>query len=280
MLELMNRGGKIAVGAFAVIMLFIAGSLIYFSTTSGLDSPLSVVMSSSMQHDTDESSLGTIDTGDVMIIRSPDRTDVYSYVEGTQNGYKSFGDYGSVLIYERGDDVNPVIHRAIVWLDYDSRSGFSAPSLANYEGKWNYNGTGDYMNMKNGTLTFEDITQSKKTVSIDLGELKPQSGYLTMGDNPVTNNYFDQTVGIISTPVGMEDIKAVAIHEIPWMGVIKVFMTPEKKDNLKHVPNSIYSLVMLFVMVFAIIYCCDYVHNHRILKENSRELEILREELY
>lgn len=267
----MNRGSKIAIGIIGVVVLIMIGGYVYIQSTSGLDSPLSVVMSSSMQHNEDRSNLGIIDTGDVMVIRSEENTEIHSYVEGTIDGYRSFGDYGSVIIYERGGDSNPVIHRAIVWLEYQDGNRWSIPSLKDYNGKWEASSGTNYNNVY-GTLTFYNITQSNKTVSINLDSIQKKSGYLTMGDNPTTNGYFDQT-GIVSHPIGLEDIRAVAMYEIPWMGVIKVFMNDSKKDNLSHVPNSIISLIMLFVMIFILIFCCDFYHSHKELKENVKRIE-------
>ena len=275
----MSRGSKIIISVIGIFAIIIAGGFLYINATSGLDSPLSVIMSSSMQHDNYESSIGTIDTGDVMIIKSPEKVTIHSYVEGTYEGYKSFGDYGSVIIYERGDDINPVIHRAIVWLDYNGRGTWSIPSLAHYNGLWSCTSGTDYTNLS-GTLTFTDITQSRKTVQINLDSLQKQSGYLTMGDNPVTNTYFDQSAGIISHPIGSDDIRAVAVHEIPWMGVIKVYMTENKKAYLEHVPNSVNSLIMLFVMVFAVIYCCDFYHTHNENMRKRAEIEKSLQENY
>ena len=258
----MNRGTKILAFAVGIIALVLIGGYAVIHITSGLDSPLSVVMSSSMQHDNNESRIGIIDTGDVMIIRSPDNMEIKSYVEGTIENYKTFGDYGNVIIYERGDDVNPVIHRAIVWLDYNGNGTWSAPSLQDYQGDWYCSNSSDYRRLS-GTLYFDDITRANKDVSINLDSLKKQSGYLTMGDNPETNKYFDQDKGIIDHPVGAGDIRSVAIAEIPWLGVIKVFMTENKKANLEHVPNSINCLIMLFAFIFAIIYCCDIFYKKK-----------------
>ncbi len=257
----MTLGNKIIIVLIAAFFIAIAGGYAYINATSGLDSPLSVIMSSSMQHDNDESELGVIDTGDVMIIKSPTKLDsIQSYIEGIQTGYKTFGDYGNVIIYERGDDVNPCIHRAIVWINYNGDNTWSIPSLANYEGSWHTNNGSTNINALSGILTFEKITQSEKTVSINLDSIGKQSGYLTMGDNPQSNTYFDQSAGIINHPVGTDEIRAVAMYEIPWMGIIKVYMTEDKKSNLSHVPNSIYSLAMLFIVIFGLIYCCDIYH--------------------
>lgn len=280
-----SRGNKILVVIIAVIFVAIVGGYAYIQSESGLDSPLSVIMSRSMQHDNDHSSLGVIDTGDVMVIEQYSKAKsegrVQSYVEGTQTGFKTFGDYGSVIIYERSNDSNPVIHRAIVWLDYNGNGTWSAPSLKDYHGQWSCYKNGSYITNPDalcGTLTFIDVTQSRKTVSINLDNLDKTSGYLTMGDNPESNRYFDQlSLSQVTAPIGADRIRSVAIMEIPWMGVIKVFMTPEKKDNLKYVPNSTYCLVMLFITVFALIYCCDLFYTRKEIQRRKKELDGLGE---
>ena len=270
----MKRGSKALIVIVGVLVVCLLGSYVSIHNASGMEHPLSVIMSSSMQHDPHHSSIGTIDTGDVIVVQDPSRAKIESYVEGYVSGYKTFGDYGSVVIYNRGDDVNPCIHRAIVWLDYNGNGTWSAPSLKDYTA-WTCSGSSDYRSLS-GTLTFPDITQSHKNVSINLDGLGKQSGYLTMGDNPESNKYFDQSVGIISHPVGMEDIRSVALWEIPWFGVIKVYMTPSKRTYLDNVPNSIWSLVLLFAMIFAVIHCCDWYYQKKDLKEKEEELKRLQ----
>ena len=270
----MKRGVKVSIAIIAVIVLVIVAGYAYICSVSGLDSPLSVVMSSSMQHDDNESRIGVIDTGDIVVVKDPKSMTIQSYVEATVSGYKSLGDYGDVIIYERGGDSNPIIHRAIVWVNYNAiNNTWSIPSLANYEGIWKCSESTNYMSLS-GTLTFIDITQSKKTVSINLNDIKEKrSGYLTLGDNPVSNREFDQS-GLVKSPVGKDLIKSVAIIEIPWMGVLKVSLS-EKSSYLSHVPNSIYSLVMLFIMLFSFIYCYDFVNLKRKLEITNRKLKEL-----
>ncbi|MBQ7621203.1 MAG: S26 family signal peptidase [Candidatus Methanomethylophilaceae archaeon] len=271
----MKRGNKVLIAICGFLLICIVGGYVGIHVASGLDSPLSVIMSSSMQHYNEQSAIGVIDTGDVMVVQDPNKANIQSYIEGLTTGHKTFGDYGSVLIYDRGDDVNPCIHRAIVWLEYNGNGTWSAPSLQTYTA-WTCTGSTDFRSLS-GTLYFTDITQSHKEVSINLDNLGKQSGYLTMGDNPESNKYFDQAVGIISHPVGTDDIRSVALYELPWLGVIKVYMTPSKRAYLDHVPNSIYSIIALFVMVFAIIYSCDVFYQKKELKQKQKELERLEE---
>ena len=256
--------------AVIIVGILVIGGYGALVATTGFYSPFSMVMSESMQHDDTRSSIGCIDTGDAVIIASPEKVEIQSYVEGTQTGFKSFDDYGSVIIYEHWSNNNPVIHRAIVWLDYDSITGrWSAPSLAGYEGKWSCEGN-DYMNLR-GNLTFYDITQSEKTVSFNLDDFgSKKSGYLTMGDNPVTNPRFDQSsfIGSGSYLVSDDKIKSVAIHEIPWISTLKILLK-NNGDNLDKVPNSLPSLIMSLALLAAAFLIIDFLS----LRKENREID-------
>lgn len=227
--------------------------------TTGLNSPFSVIMSESMQHDNEHSELGIIDTGDVVVVKNKDRAEIQSYIEGTYTGYSTFGDYGSVIIYNRGSTSNPVIHRAIIWLDYNTATdSWSAPSLEKYQGTWYW----IYNNIRStdtngirGELFFENLTQSEKNVSVNLETLEDKkSGFLTMGDN-INNRSFDQGTSIISHTISMDDIRSVPFVEIPWIGTMKILFKNESK--LSCVTNSIPSLVMLFIIVISFFIIID-----------------------
>lgn len=272
-----NKADRNLLISVGVIVIVIVGGYASLVAYTGFTTPFSIIMSQSMQHDPHQSDIGSIDTGDIVLVMDPDKTEIYSYVEGTQNGYQSFGDYGSVIIYDRGTNQNPVIHRAIVWLEYNAESDtWSAPSLANYNGTWYCipnDGTGqttDWNDLR-GTLHFEGITVSGKDVSINLDSLEKSSGYLTMGDNPSTNLSFDQP-GIISHAVGLDDIESVPILEIPWLGTIKIMMLGG--DNLEDVPNSLPSLIMVFVTIFGFLILID---GFSLFKNRSYLVEKLRE---
>jgi signal peptidase len=104
-----------------IAVVIIIGGWAVISVSSGVKPPFTVVESHSMQHcsNTDhESEIGIIDTGDLILVKNPDKTDITSYVEGYQNGYEQFGDYGDVIVYKRPSG-NPVIHRAFIWLNYN-----------------------------------------------------------------------------------------------------------------------------------------------------------------
>ena len=247
------------IGIFAVILI---GGYVSLISYTGFSTPFSVVMSQSMQHDDDQSQIGCIDTGDIVIIREVDKCQIQSYVEGTVTGFSSFGDYGSVIIYKRNSWSNPVIHRAILWLDYDPNTGtWSAPSLSEYTGEWywKFGYTSNETTGMRGTLYLKNITQSGKNVEINLesSALKAGgSGYLTMGDNP-NNNYLDQYSGaIVNHLIDIEDIQSIPVFEIPWAGTMKILFK-NNGDNLDHVPNSLPSLIMAIALIISFVIVTD-----------------------
>ena len=242
--------------AVAIVLAMIAGGYAALIAYTGMNTPFSAVMSQSMQHDPERSQIGCIDTGDITIVKDKSKSEIQSYVKATETGYRTFGDYGSVIIYERNSSSNPVIHRAITWLEWDSSSGkWSSPELADYKGEWRSDNGTDWNDLT-GTLVFSGITQSKKTVSINLSTLGKNSGYLTLGDNPETNMHFDQNSGIISHPISYDDIVSVPVLELPWLGTIKLMV--KGSPNLVYVPNSVPSLVMAIILILSAFFFIDF----------------------
>lgn len=247
------------IGVFAIVIAGGYGALVLYT---GFSLPFSSVVSESMQHDNERSEIGVIDTGDIVIVADPSKEEVVSYVMGTSTGKRTFGDYGSVIIYNRDSSQNPVIHRAIVWLDYNQMTGkWSSSELAAYsewyciaDGRDNYK---DYTNL----IGILHITVGQKDAWINLDSLEKKSGYLTMGDNPVTNTNFDQTTGIVNHPISMDDIRSVPILEIPWMGIIK--LTLSGNTHVSHVPNSLPSLIMEVVLIFGLLIAFDAITVYR-----------------
>ena len=233
----------ILVAAVIAVAVVVSALFIY----SGMNGPLTVVESNSMQHSDDTSYLGIIDTGDMAVMISPDKKTVTTFVEGHENGYSKFGAYGDVIIYYR-QTANPVIHRAIVWLDFDE-GRWSAPSLKDYPADlWENEGTWDNLTgilvLKN--LPYKDGT---KDISIDLDRLALIegccSGYLTKGDR---NDYFDQNSSIHMLPVQKSELKAIAGLEIPWLGCIKLLV---KDKNTGMIPDN--SKTCLWILILDII---------------------------
>ena len=238
----------VAVVAFLIIVMTTVSLMAY----SGLSSPLTVVESNSMQHSKDTSSIGIIDTGDMIVMVSPDKVSVTTYVEGYKTGYQKFGLYGDVIIYKRSNGQNPVIHRAIVELIYNGDNTWSAPSLKDYSTDyWDNSGSHNWKSMT-GFFTMYNLGWRGLSATINLDDLPKHSGYLTNGDNNIlseTKTYFDQSTTIAGS-LGLiqdKDIKAVAGLEIPWLGCIKLELNGK---NVNMIPqNSMPCLLVAFIDV-------------------------------
>ena len=98
---------------------------------SGNWPPMVVIESGSMEH-TDNplyeepgfTHIGTIDTGDLVVVKEAKKSDIVTYLQGKKTDYKKYGDYGDVIVYYKngikevdGSPVTPVIHRAMAWVE-------------------------------------------------------------------------------------------------------------------------------------------------------------------
>ena len=245
----MNKDSRellIIIAAAAIVIGVVMVSLMAYS---GMSRPLTVVESKSMQHSDDTSYLGIIDTGDMVIMISPDKKSVTTYIEGYQSEYWKFGSYGDVIIYYRDNGKNPVIHRAIIWLDVDENGVISAPSLKDLPtSKWENEGSWDYNNLV-GYLTLKELPYGSgyRDVSIDLSKIT-HSGFLTKGDN---NADFDQSSGIHTDAVMQSELKSIAGTEVPWLGCIKLLIN--NKNTWMIPQNSLNCLWILLLDIIAFV---------------------------
>lgn len=96
-------------------LLFIGGMILLIMLVSqitlGTTRPAVAVESGSM--------LPNIGIGDVVLIQAFDRTEIISYTQGSISEYKSFDEYGDVILYRKFGDTTytPIIHRAMYWVD-------------------------------------------------------------------------------------------------------------------------------------------------------------------
>jgi len=165
--------GKDLLSVAAVLITFMVLSKLVF----GLWTPMVAVESGSMEPH--------MQIGDIIFIKNADRVNIITYEEGENSSYKSFENYGNVILYrpEGNKSVTPIIHRAMYKVEAR-------------EPMW------------------------------EGGPPAPWSGYITKGDNVVTNQHFDQE-GLISyrEPVKDEWIIGVAQYRIPYLGYIRLFFS-------------------------------------------------------
>lgn len=233
-----KRGGVPQTFSDIAIAVALVGSVfITMFAFTGNWPPLVVIESKSMQHSGTESMIGIMDTGDLTMVKSvSSESDITTYVSGMISGYRTYGDYGDVVIYWRGGDrdLTPIIHRAVVFLDANDDGSYSAPELqpltegadyrmTNATNSWSRI-TDDFVLLNYGyrgadiTIPVENMLRSMSARGID-----PGSGFITKGD---FNTFVDQASYIApGEPVSFDWIHGIATGEIPWFGAIKLFMT-------------------------------------------------------
>jgi signal peptidase len=165
--------GKDLLSVVAVVIIFMVLSKLAF----GLWTPMVAVESGSMEPH--------MQIGDIIFIKSIDRVNITTNEEGKNTGYKSFENYGDVILYRPyGEEgVTPIIHRAM----YRVEAG---------EPMW------------------------------ENGPIAPYSGYITKGDNTITNSHFDQEGQIsYNMPVKDEWIIGTAQYRIPYLGYVRLLFS-------------------------------------------------------
>ncbi len=57
--------------------------------------------------------------GDLVFIRNVPSTGIVTHEDGATSGYKTFGDYGNVILYRKygRTDITPIIHRAMYYVE-------------------------------------------------------------------------------------------------------------------------------------------------------------------
>ncbi len=194
--------------------------------------PMVVVESSSMQHSNSESFIGVIDTGDYVLVQAtPLRTETISWVEGRVQNYRTYSDYGDVIIFRPPPrpEETPIIHRAILWLDWNTTTddGWDAPSLlALPRSEWSATDRGGtsllYPYNINGTITLHHAGfRGDLTRIIPLSVMPPLgSGFITMGDNNAYSSGADPWI------VPQANVIGHARGELPWFGLLKLTLAP------------------------------------------------------
>ena len=291
----MKKETRNAIIIVAVLAILLGGGYLGLKAYSGVEPPMTVINSGSMMHSKD-SQIGIIDTGDMIVVRSPDKVSIKTYVDGEKSGYRSFGEYGDVIVYKKPNQ--NIIHRAMVHLELRSNDGSTVvwyiPSLQGYD-KWDVTSTNDYSTTKikdqcwnedTGELTLtsahekwyfwlSDVGYGGVNAGIDLYAMgKPAavgySGYLTKGDNAATNRNFDQSSSIYPYLVDDDIIKSVAEKEVPWLGSIKLML----KGNGDSIPsNSKTNLLLSFLGLVAVIVAANIASGYisKRLSEKKKE---------
>ncbi len=229
--------------AFAVILvLVLLGGIFAYSQVWP---PMVVVESDSMSHGHTTSYVGVIDTGDLVLVqRVSDKADVLTWVEGKATGYRTYGDFGDVIIFHPNTayypiDSTPIIHRPILYVVWnENEAAFDVPALENpaLAGLWEAtNAAGASLPLPrgiSGNLTIRELGyRGDLTIVFDLGRFARATanrvdGFVTMGDNNAYSSKYDvwNPGGVAVTP--MSRVVGKARGELPWFGLLKLLVSP------------------------------------------------------
>ena len=244
----------------AIGLVFLLLGTMWLAT--GMFPPMVVVESGSMKH-TDDGSLGAIDPGDLVLVMNPERVDIITYVEASEEsnpnyGYEMHGMYGDVIIYQKnGGSDTPVIHRAILKAVLNSTS--------DGQKTWDVPGT-NLVNVSSINLVLDyPCSYHGGSYNLEIIDWIPNhSGYLTTGDNPDTNGCkIDQIVATGQdarnglkdennqpvTAVKDDWIVGVASSEIPWVGSIKLFFSGTSSFVSTQTWSNLMTLIAVVVIV-------------------------------
>ena len=262
--------------AFALLVVgIIMGAILAYSQVWP---PVVVVESYSMQHSYTESYIGVIDTGDIVLVqRSPNRSDITTYLQGRASGHSTYGDYGDVVVYKPSgrEDLTPIIHRTFIYLEWNTTtdSSFDIPTLntpywqSRLGVDWGgVNGDGSPITNGyniSGVIWIRDVGYTHKNVTFNIAAkfLRYRySGYITMGDHNLASSTSSeaQTDRVL---VRHEWIVGKARGELPWFGLIKLSLSGQIQwgstcgtdTRLACAPgNSWSSLVISLVLIFVL----------------------------
>ncbi|MDG6225740.1 MAG: S26 family signal peptidase [Candidatus Thermoplasmatota archaeon] len=253
----------------AIILLILIGSLY---TYTGNWPPLVVVQSGSMQHSDTRSYVGTIDTGDLVFVKSlGPKEEIIPYINGLEIKHRTYDSWGDVIIFRPNGDSErtAIIHRSVVYIEFNETTfdpttwqggAYDVPSMGlyhvtrsfsikNYE--WPKSLTNDLV------IDVERIIDNFRTLGI-----QPHGGYLTKGDD---NSAIDQTVPFHNEdppfllPVLREWIIGKSRGELPWFGIIKLKIEGRSDPPENSVRLLVIALIALVLTPFLLDLAVHYV---------------------
>ena len=233
----------------AVLVVLLILSILWGYTGQWFGAPMVAIESGSMMHAEEPfGRVGYIDAGDmVLLVRVHEESDIV--VRGGNktgqnhigNGFESYGDYGDVIVYRKygRTDEEQIIHRAICWVQVNEDSKYTVEEYDIYN---------------KDSITIPELGLSKYKPS--------HSGYITKGDNPLTNDRCDQAGGICSEPIKFEWVTGKARGELPWVGTVNLlfndiisgsFFNSNEQPTVYNVPeDSMICLVILIIVLISI----------------------------
>ena len=201
------------------------------------------VQSPSMMHNNNKAESETLNQGDTIeIVSVNSRDDIITYLQGKEIDYERFGDYGDVIAYLKNGkqkDV-PVIHRVILWLDYNlTSSSCDIPEMNLFNLTMDIQISNFGYNDMKLTIPIQEILRMFQESA------NPHSGFITKGDN---NPVCDQGNLIDPTGSRVEPIK------VEWI---------EGKVEQKEEDSNIILIIVIIFMVLIIIGTVIFIWTYR-----------------
>ncbi len=267
---------------------FVASVLVAMYAYTGLWPPLVVIESESMMHsDENVSYIGVIDTGDMVLVKDIDEAaDVETYVEGFVTGHRTYGDYGDVIVYNKLGDPSgtPIIHRAVLYLEANpGGDSYRCEGLRDLPAdKWKVSDEDDSWDRLTSRISIYNYGFRDETVGILVDEIlaefdrkhtEPRSGFITRGDH---NSQIDQINRISSSPVEPDWVVGKARGEIPWFGLLKLWISNTLKSDAPE--NSVRNLWISMIVIVVVPIAIDVFLTYRVRKRISMRREAARME--
>ena len=244
----------------ALLLVFIILIALWTYTGQWFGAPMVAIESGSMMHEDEPyGRLGTIDAGDmVFLVKVNSRSDVVTYTAKDSDNFH-YGKYGDVIIYRPyGDETqDQIIHRAMAWVEYNEETG-----------TYSVEGYPDNQNVESITIEEFGLDEYVPTT--------PHSGFITKGDNPITNDKADQARGsnICDDLIRVDWISGKARGELPWIGTLNLLFNDivSGKNTVGNVPSDcLICLVLLIVILISIPISLDLYSYYKEKKEEEEK---------
>jgi signal peptidase len=252
-----------------IVLLIIIGALF---TYTGNWPPLVVVQSGSMQHSGESSSIGVIDTGDLVFVKKLSDDEIpISYVEGEKIDHRTYSSFGDVIIFRPNGNNSrtAIIHRAVIWIEFNGTTynnqtrdggGYDVPSLGLRNVMTSFT-IEDYEWPQRPYSTDEEVDVESILDRFRAQGITPHSGFLTKGDD---NDRVDQTSSFAGTqpvwiqPVKKEWIIGKSVGELPWFGIIKLKLERNGESERDIHSNSERNLWIALIVIVASPFIIDF----------------------
>ncbi len=277
----------------AVFAVVVGGLLGYTRTWP----PMATVASGSMAHAEGASEIGVMDPGDIVLVQAVGaRSDAVTYLEGRGTGYRTYADFGDVLLFRPpGEPEGTVyLHRAMAFIAWNaSAAGYDVPDLgrltANEWIAWDASGnvTASPYGLSRflvhhtgwrGDLDIAfNLTAGDRSLALGVGS----SGFLTMGDQ----NAYATLTKADRWVVTLEAVLGVARGEVPWFGLIQLTLAPDpdgccagwgSSDPVRGAPANSWAaldatLILLAAIPVAWFVSAAYLDRHPDVRQRIRQ---------